>query len=70
MKFSFFAAKWMNLKVIMQSEISQTEKEQILYNVTYTWNPKIQQASEHSKNKSRLTDRQKTSDYRLEGRAI
>ena len=43
----------MDLKGIMQSEISQTEKGQILYNVTYTWNPKIQQASEHSKKKKK-----------------
>ena len=59
MKFLFFAAKWMDLKGIMQSEISQTEKGQILYNITYMWNPKIQQASENSKNKNRLMHRQK-----------
>ena len=43
-----FAATWMNLEGIMISELSQTER-QILHDITYTWNPKIQQTSEYNK---------------------
>ena len=33
------AATWMNLEIILLSEISQKKKQQIPY-ITYTWNPK------------------------------
>ena len=32
-----FAAMWMDLEVIIQSEVSQTEKRQISYYITYMW---------------------------------
>ena len=37
-----FATTWMDIEGIMLSEISQTEKRQILYNLTYVWNLKTQ----------------------------
>ena len=33
-----FAATWMDLEGIMLSEISQTEKDKIPYDITYMWN--------------------------------
>ena len=48
-----FAATWMDLEGIMLSEISQTEKDKILYDITYTWNLKNKT---HSQKRSRLTD--------------
>ena len=35
-----FAATWMDLKVIILGEVSQTEKGKLLYGITYTWNLK------------------------------
>ena len=32
-----FAAIWMDVKNITSSEISQTEKRQILYDITHRW---------------------------------
>ena len=48
-----FAATWMDLEGIMLSEISQTEKDKILCDITYTWNLKNKT---HSQKRSRLTD--------------
>ena len=33
-----FAATWMDLEIIILSEVSQTEKRQISYDITYMWN--------------------------------
>ena len=35
-----FAATWMDLEIIILSEVSQTEKRQILYDITCMWNLK------------------------------
>ena len=35
-----FAATWGNLEIITLSEVSQTEKRQISYDITYMWNTK------------------------------
>ena len=35
-----FVATWMDLEIIILSEGSQTEKKQILYDITYMWNLK------------------------------
>ena len=35
-----FAVTWMDLEGIMLSELSQTEKDKILHDTTYTWNLK------------------------------
>ena len=35
-----FTTMWMDLEGIMLGEISQTEKRQILYDLTYMWNLK------------------------------
>ena len=34
-----FAATWMTLEIIIQSKVSQRER-QILYDIAYTWNLK------------------------------
>ena len=33
-----FVVTWMDLETIVQSEVSQKEKNQILYNNAYMWN--------------------------------
>ena len=35
-----FVATWMDLESIIQSEVSQTEKDKLSYDITYMWNPK------------------------------
>ena len=35
-----FAVIWMDLEGIMLSEVSQTKKKKILYDITYMWNLK------------------------------
>ena len=36
-----FAATWMDLEIIILSEVSQTDREiQMSYNITYIWNLK------------------------------
>ena len=35
-----FAATWMDLKIIILSEVRQTKERQISYNITYKWNLK------------------------------
>ena len=59
-----FAATWMDLEGIMLSEISQTEKDKILCDITYTWNLK-NKTSESNKKRYRL--RNKT-NYLLGGK--
>ena len=35
-----FAATWMDLEIIILSKVSQTELRQIIYEITFMWNPK------------------------------
>ena len=35
-----FVMTWLNLDIIILSEVSQKEKRQILFNITYMWNLK------------------------------
>ena len=35
-----FAATWMNLEIIILSEVNQKKERQIPYDITYMWNPK------------------------------
>ena len=35
-----FAATWIQLEIIILSEVSQKEKDNIPYDITYTWNLK------------------------------
>ena len=35
-----FAATWVQLEIIILSEVSQKEKRQISYDITYMWNLK------------------------------
>ena len=39
-KIDLFVVKWMDLESVIQSEVSQKEKKQILYANTYIWNLK------------------------------
>ena len=41
-----FVATWMDLEIIILSEGSQTEKKQILYDITYMWNLKKNDTNE------------------------
>ena len=41
-----FAATWMNLEIIILSEVNQKKERQIPYDITYMWNPK-QDTNEH-----------------------
>ena len=42
-----FAAAWMDLEIVILSEVNQTEKE-IPYNTTYVWNLKKNYKDEHT----------------------
>jgi len=44
----FAATIWMGLEGIMLREISQTEKDKILYAMTYVWNLKNKTKSEYN----------------------
>jgi len=44
----FTATIWMGLEGIMLREISQTEKDKILYAMTYVWNLKNKTKSEYN----------------------
>ena len=35
-----FAVTWMDLEIVLLSEVSQTEKDKVSYDITYTWNLK------------------------------
>jgi hypothetical protein len=37
-KIMLFAATWMQLEIIIPSELSHKEKEQLSYDITYMWN--------------------------------
>ena len=41
-----FGTTWMDLGGITLSEISQTEKDQYFYDITYMWTLKTQQTTE------------------------
>ena len=49
-----FAAKWMDLEIIIISEVSQTEKDK--YDTTYMWNLKQWYEWTYLQNRKRLTD--------------
>ena len=49
-----FAATWMDLEIIILSEVSQTEKEK--YYITYMWNLKKKYKRTYLQNRNRLTD--------------
>ena len=52
-----FAATWMDLVIIMLDEVSQIDKGEISYDVTYTWNLKIKWYKwTYFQNESRLID--------------
>ena len=35
-----FVVSWLDLRIIIPSEVSQTEKDKISYNIAYMWNLK------------------------------
>ena len=41
-----FAATWMDLEIIILSEVSQTEKDKYHYDTTYMWNLKKNDTNE------------------------
>ena len=44
-----FAATWMELEIVILSEISQTQRDK--YNIVYMWNPNIVQMNLFTKQK-------------------
>ena len=48
-----FAVRWMYLETVIQSEVSQTEK-QILYANTYIWNLRKKMCHEEPRGKTRI----------------
>ena len=48
------AATWMQLEIIILSEVSQTEKDK--YDITYMWNLKKWYKRTYLQNRNRLTD--------------
>ena len=52
----------MDLENIMLSEVSHTERDKILYDTTYMWNPKGN-TSESLQNRIRLTDLENKHGY-------
>ncbi len=55
-----FAATWMDLEIIILSEVSQKEKRKILYDITYMWNLNKKREKRtlrtHLQNRNRLAD--------------
>ena len=51
-----FAATWMDLEIIVLSEVSQTEKDKLSYDITYMWNLKKWYKWTYLQNRNRLTD--------------
>ena len=41
-----FTATWMDLEIIILSEVSQTEKDKLLYEIAYMWNLKKNDTNE------------------------
>ena len=39
-KIMLFVVSWLDLRIIIPSEVSQTEKDKISYNIAYMWNLK------------------------------
>ena len=51
-----FAATWMDVEIIKLSEVSQTEKRQLPYDITYTGNLKKWYKGTYLQNRNRVTD--------------
>ena len=49
-----FAATWLDLEIIILSEVSQTEKDKYTYDITYMWNLKSKQRNEYNKTDSQI----------------
>ena len=59
-----FAAKWMDLEIIIQTEVRQ--KRQTPYDITYIWNLKYD-TNELIYKTNRVTDRKETYGYQMGG---
>ena len=57
-----FAATWVDLEMIILSEVSQTEKDKY-HDITYMWNLKKMIQRTYLQNRNRLIDRRKTYGY-------
>ena len=60
-----FAATWMQLKIIILSEISQKEKDK--YHITYMWNPKYGRNEPNYKTEQIHRRREQTCGYQGRG---
>ena len=49
-------AAWMYLEMIILSEVSQTEKDKLSYDITYLWNPKKWYKWIYLQSRNRFTD--------------
>ena len=54
-----FAATWMDLEIIMLSEVSQKEKDKY-HDITYMWNPKYDTSELRTKQKQTHRHREHT----------
>ena len=54
-----FVATWIDLEIVILSEVSQTEGE-ISYDIPYMWNPKKNDTNELTKQKQTHTLRERT----------
>ena len=53
-KIELFVVRWMDLEIIILSEVSQTEKDKYTYDITYMWNLKSKQRNEYNKTDSQI----------------
>ena len=62
-----FAATWMDLEIIILSEVSLKERErQIPYDITYMWNLKYGTNEHICENRNRLRHREQTCGSKVE----
>ena len=52
-----FAATWMDLEIIILSEVSQAEKDKYRITITYMWNLKKSYKSTYLQNRNRPIDK-------------
>ena len=53
-----FAATWMDLEIIILSEVSQAEKDKYRITITYMWNLKKSYKSTYLQNRNRPIDKE------------
>ena len=58
-----FAATWLDLEIVILSEVKLDRERQILYDITYMWNLKIIQINLFTKQKQTLRHRKQIYVY-------